>query len=72
VYQKETDSLAEVPLPYGSPQLLLDRCWTAAGPSRQNAPLAVVLPDDVAENERIRETFAAENVKIIPASLLRR
>lgn len=72
VYQKETDSLAEVPLPYGSPQLLLDRCWTAAGPDRQNAPLVVILPDEVAEDPAVRTRLEEDAVKIIPASLLRR
>ncbi len=64
-YKKETDSLVEVPLPYDNPCLLLDRCHTAAGPHRQNAPLVVILQDAVAEDERVRETFAGEGVKII-------
>lgn len=64
-YQKETDSFVEVPLPCDNPCLLLERCNTAAGPSRQNAPLVVILQDAVAEDERIRKTFASEGVKII-------
>lgn len=71
-YQKETDSLVDVQLPYGNPGLLLDRCHTAAGPHRQNAPLVVILPDEVAEDPAVRTRFEEDAVKIIPASLLRR
>jgi hypothetical protein len=52
-------------LPHNSPSRLLVACRNGAGYSRQNAPLVVILPDDVAENERVRETFAGEGVKII-------